>query len=131
LEPELHPADVQRDLDDSNQAILAALDDTPFALVRRRSRLTHLLRRPSITVFPNLTQSLGFVGRHRRWVPHALSDAQKGWRVNLSRRLLQLLEVQRVRAWHDIVIPDEPWFYLSTDYGFAWLPRDEKIAERE
>jgi hypothetical protein len=29
--PELHPADVQRDLDDSDQAILAALEDNPFA----------------------------------------------------------------------------------------------------
>jgi hypothetical protein len=29
--PELHPADVQRDLDDLDQAILAALEDNPFA----------------------------------------------------------------------------------------------------
>jgi hypothetical protein len=32
--PEPHPADVQRDLDDSDQAILAALEDSPFASVR-------------------------------------------------------------------------------------------------
>jgi hypothetical protein len=35
LEP--HPADVQRDLDDSDQAILSALEDSPFASVRRLS----------------------------------------------------------------------------------------------
>jgi hypothetical protein len=35
--PELHPADVQRDLDDSDQAILAALEDSPFASVRQTS----------------------------------------------------------------------------------------------
>jgi hypothetical protein len=29
--PESHPANVQRDLDDSDQAILAALEDCPFA----------------------------------------------------------------------------------------------------
>jgi hypothetical protein len=29
--PKPHPADVQKDLDDSDQAILAALEDTPFA----------------------------------------------------------------------------------------------------
>jgi hypothetical protein len=92
--PEPHPADVQRDLDDSNQAILTALEDNPFASVRQLSRLTYL---PSTTVYRRLTQSLGFVARHLRWVPHALSDAQKGERVNLSRRLLQMrmLEVQR------------------------------------
>jgi hypothetical protein len=31
--PEPHPADVQRDLDDSDQAISAALEDNPFASV--------------------------------------------------------------------------------------------------
>jgi hypothetical protein len=35
-----------------------------------------------------------------------------------------MLEVQRDRAWHDIVILDQSWFYLSTDYEFVWLPRD-------
>jgi hypothetical protein len=84
-EPEPHPAGVQRDLDDSDQDILAALEDNPFTSVRHLSQLTHL---PSTTVYRRLTQSLGFVARHFRWVPHTLSDAQKGERVNLSRRLL-------------------------------------------
>jgi hypothetical protein len=82
LKPEPHPADVQRDLVDSDQAILAAFEDNPFALVRQFSRLTHL---PSMTVYRRLTQSLGFEARHLRWVTHALSE---GERVNLSRRLL-------------------------------------------
>jgi hypothetical protein len=80
--PEPHPADVQRHLDDSDQAVLAALDDNPFASVRQLSRLTHL---PSTTVYRRLIESLGFVVHHLRWMPHALSDAQKGKRVNLSR----------------------------------------------
>jgi hypothetical protein len=49
--PEPHPSDVQRDLDDSDQAILAALEDSPFALVRQLPRLTHL---PSTTVYRRL-----------------------------------------------------------------------------
>jgi hypothetical protein len=81
LKSEPHPVDVQRDLDDSDQALLAALEDSPFALVRQFSRLTHL---PSTTVYRRLTQWLGFVPRHLRWVAHALSDAQKAERVNLS-----------------------------------------------
>jgi hypothetical protein len=93
--PEPHPADVQRDIHDSDQVILSALEDNPFASVRQLSRLTHL---PSTTVYRRLTQSLGFVARHLRCVSHALSDAQKGKRVNLSRRLLRMLEVQRDRA---------------------------------
>jgi hypothetical protein len=42
LKPKPHPADVQRDLDHSNQAILASLEDSPSASVRQLSRLTHL-----------------------------------------------------------------------------------------
>jgi hypothetical protein len=110
---------VQRDLDDSDPAILSVLEDSPFAWVRQLSRLTHL---PSTTVYRCLTQSLGFVARHLRWVLHALSDVQKGERVYLSQRLLRMLEIQRDRAWYDIVTLDESWFYLSTDYEFAWLP---------
>jgi hypothetical protein len=53
--PEPHPADVQRDLDDSDQAVLAALEENPFASVRQLSRLTH---RPSTTVYRRLPQSL-------------------------------------------------------------------------
>jgi hypothetical protein len=61
LKPELHPTDVQRDLDDSDEAILAALEDSPFASVPYLSRLTHL---PSTTVYRRLTESLGFVACH-------------------------------------------------------------------
>jgi hypothetical protein len=96
--------------------------------VRQLSRLTDL---PSTTAYHRLTQSLGFVARRLRRVPHALSDAQNDERVNLSRRVLRMLDVQRDRAWHDIVTLDESWFYLSMDYEFVWLPRDEKVPERE
>jgi hypothetical protein len=58
-----HPADVRRDLDDSDQTILAALKHSPFVSVRQLSRLTHL----ALTiVHGRLTQSLGFVARHLR-----------------------------------------------------------------
>jgi hypothetical protein len=108
--PEQHPANVQRDLDDSDQAILPALEDSQFSPVRQLFQLTHL---PSTTLYRRLTQSLGFVARYLRWMPHALSDAQNGERVNLSRRLLRMLEVQRDRAWHDMT--SSP----STSLGFT------------
>jgi hypothetical protein len=40
-----------------------------------------------------------------------------------------MLEVERDRAWHDVVTLDESWFYLSTDYEFVWPPRDEKFPK--
>jgi hypothetical protein len=125
--PEPHPADVQRDLDDSDQAILAALEDSTFASVRQLSRLTHSLRRPSITVLPNRWD----VWRVTFARCHMLCQMRKRARGNLPRRLLGMLEVQRDRVWHDIVTLDESWFYLNTDYEFVELPRDEKAPERE
>jgi hypothetical protein len=72
--PEPLPVNVQRDLDDSDQAILAALGDSLFASVRQLSGLTRL---PSTIIYRRLAHSLGFVAHHLRWVPNALSDAQK------------------------------------------------------
>jgi histone-lysine N-methyltransferase SETMAR len=40
-----------------------------------------------------------------------------------------MLEVQRNRAWYDIVTLDESWSYLSTDSEFVWLARDEKFPK--
>jgi hypothetical protein len=37
-------------------------------------------------------------------------DAPNGEKVNLSRRRLQMLEVQHGQAWYDIVTLDESWF---------------------
>jgi hypothetical protein len=42
-----------------------------------------------------------------------------------------MLEVQRDRAWHNMVTFNESWSYLSTDYEFVWLLRDEKVPERD
>jgi hypothetical protein len=114
--------------DDSDEAILLALTEQPFASIRQLSRLTHLSR---TTVYRRLTQSLGFHVRHLRWVPHRLSDAQKSNRVELSQRLLSMLTTQQSRYWHDIVTLDESWVSLSTDHELVWLRSDAKVPERE
>jgi hypothetical protein len=46
--PEPHPANVQRDLDDSGQTILVALEENLFASVQQLSRVIHL---PSTTIY--------------------------------------------------------------------------------
>jgi hypothetical protein len=56
----------EHQLDDSDQAILLALVDQPFASIREFSAFTHL---PRTTVHRRLTQSLGFRVRHLRWLP--------------------------------------------------------------
>jgi hypothetical protein len=59
--PKSHPADIQSDVDDLDQAILAALEHSPITSVLQLSRLAHL---PSTTVSRRLTQSLGFMAHH-------------------------------------------------------------------
>jgi hypothetical protein len=51
--PEPHRANVQRDLNDLDQAILTALEDSPLASVPQLSQLTISFRRPSIPVLSN------------------------------------------------------------------------------
>jgi hypothetical protein len=68
---------------------------------------------------------------HLRSGRHRLTTAQKSDRVELSRQLLSMLEIQQVRCWHDIVTLDESWFYLSMDHEMISLQSDEKVPERE
>jgi hypothetical protein len=60
-------------------------------------------------------------------VSHALSDVQKVRRGDLYRELLGMPEVQRDRAWHDIVTLGESWFYLSTE----WITNQSDCDETE
>jgi predicted cupin superfamily sugar epimerase len=66
-------------------------------------------------------------------VPHLLSHSQKLDRLTLSQELLPMLEQQKQRSWHNIVILDESWFYLNlnTDHELIWLQPDGEIPERE
>jgi hypothetical protein len=82
----------EHQLDDSDQVILLALADQPFASIHELSWLTHL---PRTTAHRRLTQSLGFYVRHLRWLPHFLSRCQKLDRVRSSQRLFLILEWQR------------------------------------
>jgi hypothetical protein len=60
-------------IDDSDEAILSALEELPFSSVRQLSHAAHL---PTTTVYTRLSAKLGFTARHRQWVPHILSEAR-------------------------------------------------------
>jgi hypothetical protein len=40
-----------------------------------------------------------------------------------------MLEVERDRAWYDIVSLDESWFHLGTDYEFFWIHEMKKFPK--
>jgi hypothetical protein len=97
--PKPHPADVQRDLADSDQAILAALEDIPFTSVRQLSRLIHL---PSTTVYRlspsypiagicGASPSMGATcsvrrakGRESQFVPATIANARSPARSSMA-----------------------------------------------
>jgi hypothetical protein len=76
-------------LDDSDKAILAALEEKSFSSVRELARATHL---PRITVHRRLTNSLWFILYRLRWVPCMPFGPQKVQvqRVELSPSLLRM-----------------------------------------
>jgi hypothetical protein len=114
--------------DDFDCAILVALEDYSFSSVRELAKLTYL---PVTTVYRRLTSSLGFVVKHLRWVPHVLNYNQISARITLSRKLLTALNSIKEQGWQYLLILDESWFYLSTDYNSIWLQDGELPPERE
>jgi hypothetical protein len=57
--------EISHHIDDSDEAILKALEELPFSSVRQLSRATHI---PAITVYRRFSEKLGFTARHLRWV---------------------------------------------------------------
>jgi hypothetical protein len=53
-----------------DQAILDALQHYPFSSIQELARLTCI---PITTVYRHLTQSLGFVLKHLRWILHTIT----------------------------------------------------------
>jgi hypothetical protein len=81
-------------------------------------------------VHRHLAQSLGFVVKHLRWVPHTFTPTQKLESATLSIELLRQLRSIEHYGWQFIIILDEPWFYRSTDHEQIWLRGKEQLPER-
>jgi hypothetical protein len=91
-------------INESEESILLAFSEKPFASVRQLARRTHL--HPS-TVYDHLTHKLGFTVRYLRWIPHGLSEADRHTRAQLSFELFEMLQHQKDNMWHDTVTLDE------------------------
>jgi hypothetical protein len=67
-------------------------------------------------VWWRLTNSIGFVVKHLRRVPHKLNDGKLAVRVQMPKELLTILHFAEHQEWPSFMGFDELWFYLSTDY---------------
>jgi hypothetical protein len=90
-----------------NNAILAALEKRRFSPIREPSQLTCI---PRSTVHRHIAQSLGFVVKHLRWVPHSLTAAQRAQRITVSNGLLRELRSIKHHEYQFIIMLDESWF---------------------
>jgi hypothetical protein len=113
---------------ESDEAILAALEESPFSSIRQFARATHLT--PS-RVSLHLTQKLGYTVRHLRCVPHTLSAADKLVRARLLMQSMGLLGAQRRKSWQDMRTLDDSWFYFTTDSECIWLPQHAPPPETQ
>jgi hypothetical protein len=110
-----------------DQIILDAFEHYSFSYIRELARLTCI---PTTTVHRHLTQSLGFVVKHLRWVPNTLTPTQKTERATLSIELLcQLWSIEH-HSWQFIITLDESQFYLSIDHEQIWFRVEEQPPER-
>jgi hypothetical protein len=75
-------------------------------------------------------QSLGFVVKYLRWVPHTLTPTQKTEPATLSIELWPQLRSTEHHGWQFIISCDESWFCLSPDHGQIWLGVEEQSPER-
>jgi hypothetical protein len=83
-------------IDESDEAILRALEELPFSSVRQLSRATYL---PNTMGYRRLSEKLGFTARHIGWVRQILFDDQKAKRLQCSKALLTILGAQETRDW--------------------------------
>jgi hypothetical protein len=79
-----------------DNTIMDALEEQPFSSIRELDQLTCI---PRSTGHRHLTQSLGFVAKHLRWVPHSLTAAQKAQRVTLLNEPLSELHSIKHHGW--------------------------------
>jgi hypothetical protein len=111
-----------------DKAILLTLTEEPFAPLRRTASKTLI---PRTTVHPHLVGPLGMTVTHLRWVPHRPSPQQKGSRVQRAQEPLAVLKSAKHNSWKNIITLTESFFYIHTDSGQMWLPRNESPEIRE
>jgi hypothetical protein len=86
-EPEAEDRVEDQDFSIPDNAILEALEMTPFASIHRTAQMFFT---PPATVVHRLTPSFHFVLKRLRSVPHRLSGLQKQARVILSKGVAEL-----------------------------------------
>jgi hypothetical protein len=76
------PEEISAHIDDSDEALLRALEEFPFSSVQHFFCAIQL---PKTTVYRRFSEKLGFMARHLRCATQILSDDQRAMPVKCSR----------------------------------------------
>jgi hypothetical protein len=109
-EPEAEDKAEDQSFSITDNAILEALEMMSFASIHQ---IVNMAVISPTTMFRHLTNSLHFVLKRLRSVPHRFSGLQKHALGIMSKELLKLLESRRHHSRKFLVTLDEAWFYLS------------------
>jgi hypothetical protein len=63
--------------------------------------------------------------------PQLFTPEQKQIRVQMAIELSQVLSVQSMGHWHDIVTLDESWIYLFSEHDLMWTAPGDIVVDRE
>ena len=77
-------------------------------------------------IYRYVTNQLGRVYKHAKWVPHLLSNDQKMKRVEECKKLVDILQKCKNNGWHNIITGDQSWFNFGYGVDGAWLYDEEK-----
>ena len=97
------------------------LDETPFMSAHA---IADQLGVSWPTVLNVLRNDLNFVWRALRWVPHALSDADKAKRVSMCSSLFEHLRSLGPRSADRIITGDQTWVSVLNEHSHIWMSPD-------
>lgn len=111
--------------DENREKVRRIVEDDPHVTYEQ---IKHVLGVGSTAVTKILREKLGLKKVCSRWVPHSLSDEQKGARVKWCREMLKKYKNGKSKAVFDIVTGDETWLYFydppTKRQSMVWLPKD-------
>lgn len=81
------------------------------------------------TVFRRLTE-LGYKSLLLKWVPHHLDNSQKKLRVQMSRKMKQILTMLKHDNFKYVFTGDETWCKYHFDHKRKWVLSSEDLDER-
>lgn len=106
--------------------ILAVIKVNPYASCRE---IGTMVGSCGATVFRRLTE-LGYKNLLLKWVPHNLNNSQKKLRVQISKKMIQMLTMLKKDNFKYVFTGDETWCKYHFDHKRKWVLSSEDLDER-